>query len=114
MERSLLPARKSTNATPPFKAAATSVTESPSPTFCSGCGSINRPQAVAAIQPAAMIMRALSRPLEKYSALLCPKACSSSGGRSAKRSAHSAATAATRFTTDSAASEKRPTDPVSR
>jgi hypothetical protein len=59
-------------------------------------------------------MSALSKPLEKYSALSCPKAWSSSGGRAAYSNAHSAATAATRFTTDSAASEKRPTDPVSR
>jgi hypothetical protein len=61
-----------------------------------------------------MMMSALSRPLEKYSALLWPKACSSSGGRSATVSAHSAAAAATRLTSDSAASEKSPTDPVSR
>jgi hypothetical protein len=54
-----------------------------------------------------MMMRALSRPLEKYSALLWPKACFSSGGRSATVRAHSAATAATRLTKDLAASEKR-------
>src|SRR5918995_1464559 len=114
MERNLLPARRITSATPPLIAAATSVTASPSPTFCKGCGSMSRSQAVTPIQAAAIKMSALSRPLEKYSALLWPKACSSSGGRAAYSNAHSAATAATRLTTDSAASENRPTDPVSR
>jgi hypothetical protein len=112
IERSLRPARNSTNATPPLTAAATSVTERPSPTFSRGCGSINLSHAVTPIQAAAIMIRALSNPLEKYSALLWPKACSSSGGRTARVSAHSAATAATRLTTDSAASEKSPTDPV--
>ena len=39
IERSLRPARNSTSATPPLTAVATSVTERPSPRFCSGCGS---------------------------------------------------------------------------
>src|SRR5919112_684282 len=35
-----------------------------------------------------MIIRALSNPLEKYSALLWPKACSSSGGRQRPQRRH--------------------------
>ena len=95
----------------PLIAAATRVMESPIPTLCKGCGSMSRSQAVMPIQTAAINISALSRPLEKYSALSCPKACSSSGGREAYSKAHSAATAATRLTTDSAASENRPRHP---
>ena len=103
-----------TSAATPLTAAATSVIPSPTPTFSRGCGSIKRPHAVQAIQPAATRISALSSPLEKYSALSCPKACSSSGGRAASVNAQSAVTAATRFTTDSAASENNPTEPVSK
>ena len=62
---------------------------------------------------AAAMIRNPSTPLEKYSAFVYPNACSVSGGRSATASAHSATNAAMRLTTDSAASERRPTDPVS-
>lgn len=53
-----------------------------------------------------------STPAEKYSALECPNWWSSSAGRSATEIAPSAITAATRLTTDSAASDNSPTDPV--
>ena len=53
-----------------------------------------------------------STPAEKYSALECPYWWSSSAGRSDTLIAPSAITAATRLTTDSAASDSRPTEPV--
>ena len=62
---------------------------------------------------AAAMMRKPSTPLEKYSAFVYPKACFWSGGFAATVSAHRAISAATRLTTDSAASERRPTEPVS-
>ena len=49
---------------------------------------------------------------EKYSALLCPKWWFLSAGIATTLSAMSTATAATRLTTDSAASESSPTEPV--
>jgi hypothetical protein len=56
----------------------------------------------------------LSTPLEKYSALECPNACSSSGGREATVSIQKATPAAIRLMTDSAASDRRPIEPVRR
>src|SRR5215204_3906743 len=88
IERSLLPARNSTTATPPLSAVAASVTERPSLTFWSGCGSSSRSHAVIPIQTAAMIIRALSNPLEKYSALLWPNACSSYGEGQGRQGRH--------------------------
>ncbi len=51
---------------------------------------------------------------EKYSALEWPNWWSASAGLAAIFRTMSATTAATRLTTDSAASESRPTDPVSQ
>src|SRR5437868_2808792 len=70
--------------------------------------------AAIAIARAATKISALSNPLEKYSTFVWPKACSSSGGRAAMVSAQYAATAATRLITDSAASENKPTELVSK
>ncbi len=53
-----------------------------------------------------------SNPLEKYSALLWPKACLSSAGFAATVSMPNAMTAPARLTRDSTASESRPTEPV--
>ena len=67
-----------------------------------------------------MILAAASRinvpstPLEKYSALPCPKAWSSSAGRAAIVNIANAISAPTRLTRDSSASESRPTEPVSK
>ena len=69
--------------------------------------------AVTAIPAAAIRISEPSTPAEKYSALAWPYAWSSSAGLTAQRSAAIATTTATRLTTDSAASESRPTDPVS-
>ena len=51
-------------------------------------------------------------PLEKYSAFSWPKLCSWSGFAEAYVSTASAMSAARMFTTDSTASESRPTEPV--
>lgn len=83
------------------------------PRFSSGWGERKRSTAVTMMAPAATKMRMPSTPAEKYSALLCPKLWFLSGGLIATRNATSATTAATRLTTDSAASESRPTEPVS-
>ena len=61
---------------------------------------------------AASTIRPPSIALEKYSALSCPKACSSSAGFSAMVIITRATTAAARFTPDSSASESSPTEPV--
>src|SRR3990172_13335540 len=53
-----------------------------------------------------------SKPLEKYSALLCPKGCSSSAGTRVIRIIHKANDAPARLTRDSSASESRLTEPV--
>ena len=53
-----------------------------------------------------------SKALEKYSDLLCPYGCSWSAGCSASQSIHSAISAPARFTSDSMASDSKPTDPV--
>ena len=61
---------------------------------------------------AANRIKAPSTLLEKYSAFVCPQACSSSAGFAAIVSIHTAIRAAARFTSDSTASEKSPTDAV--
>ena len=53
-------------------------------------------------------------PLEKYSALLWPWAWLSSAGRAAIVNMINATIAPIRFTTDSAASDNNPTEPVSK
>ena len=54
-----------------------------------------------------------SKPLEKYSALWWPNGWSSSGGRAAIVTIASANIAPARLTSDSIASDSRPTEPVS-
>ena len=78
-----------------------------------GAGVCQRSQAAIAIPTAAARMRKPSAPLAKYSALEYPKSCVGSGGFAATVRAQRAISAATRLTTDSAASERRPTEPVS-
>ena len=85
----------------------------PRPAASIGCGSKSRGSAVAPMITAATTIIAPSTPAAKYSAFWCPYACSSSAGLSAQRIARIATTAATRLTTDSAASESRPTESVS-
>ena len=67
---------------------------------------------MAAIVSAATTISDPSTPAAKYSALACPYGALVGGLERPAQREH-ATTAATRFTTDSAASESRPTDPVS-
>ena len=55
-----------------------------------------------------------SNTAEKYSAFAWPKLCSASAGLATTRNATKAATAATRLTNDSSASDSRPTEPLTR
>ena len=79
-----------------------------------GCGFINRPMDAAMMKPEATRIIAPSSPAEKYSALEWPNSWSRSAGLAMTLSTTTATTAATRFTSDSAASESKPTDPVTR
>src|SRR5215203_5110419 len=63
---------------------------------------------------AAIKIKVPSMPLEKYSALSCPKACSSSAGCAAIFKVKSATIAAARFISDSSASDNKPTEPVNQ
>ena len=76
-----------------------------------GCGSNRRGGAVPAITSAAATIIALSTPAQVLR-LGVPVGVLLSAGLSAQRNASIATTAATRLTTDSAASESRPTEPV--
>ena len=114
IERCARPARMSTIATIPLSTEATTETPSPTPTFSSSCGCRKRSTDVHRMTIAATKIISPSTAAEKYSALLCPNWWSSSAGCAATRSATSATKAATRLTTDSAASESRPTEPVMR
>ena len=104
-------ARRSTRATTRFTSEAVTDTARPSSELLEGPRRQQRPTAAVAMLSAATRIRLPSTPLEKYSALLCPYACSSSGSRAATVSIHSAISAPTRLTSDSTASESRPTDP---
>src|ERR1700750_2127014 len=75
---------------------------------------MRRSTAAIAIPSAATRIIPPSRPLEKYSALSCPKGWSSSGGLATMLSTTSATHAATRLITDSSASDSKPTDPVNQ
>ena len=79
-----------------------------------GCGLRKRSTAVYMITRAATKIIIPSMAAEKYSALVWPKWWFLSAGMAATLSAMSTAIAATRLTTDSAASESRPTEPVMR
>ena len=112
IDRYRAPARRRTRATSPLTTEATTETARPTPTFSRGWGSRNRWIALNRITAAATKIIIPSVAAEKYSALLCPKWWFLSAGRIATVSATSATTAATRLTTDSAASDSSPTDPV--
>ena len=90
----------------------TAVETSPSVTCYMGCGPNRRPHAVTAMLSTATKINVLSKELEKYSSLSCPKTCSASGGLGGKRQ-RSVTSAATKFTKDSSASESNPAEPVS-
>ena len=86
-----------------------------SPTLsCSGMtGVMSRSTAEMMMNAAATKIMTPSVMAEKYSALECPNWWSSSAGLIAIFRTMSATTAATRLTTDSAASDSSPTEPVS-
>ena len=86
----------------------------PTPMFSSGCGLKILGTADQIILNAASTIKPPSIALEKYSALLCPNSCFSSGGFSARFSIIKATTAATRFTHDSNASDNNPTEFVKK
>src|SRR5450759_705333 len=113
-ERWAVPARSSSMPAARFTPVARVEIPSPSPMLSSAAGCRKRSTALTRMTPAATKIISPSIPAEKYSALPCPKLWLSSAGRAATCSAISATTAATRLTTDSAASERSPTDPVSR
>ena len=73
---------------------------------------MNRRMAVISTHTPASTIRPPSVALLMYSALPCPYWWPSSGGRTATTRLIRATLAATTFTTDSAASEKMATDPV--
>ena len=66
------PARKRIRATTRLIAPATMEMPTPSSTRWIGCGASSRPTEVYRMLAAASMMSAPSKPLEKYSALLCP------------------------------------------
>ena len=113
-ERWVRPARINARPTAPFTAVATVEIANPAPRRSSATGWMKRWTALARITAAATKIMRPSRPAEKYSALPWPYWWWASGGRAATLSAISAMTAATRLTTDSAASESNPTEPVTR
>ena len=84
----------------------------PTPACSSGAGSMRRPIEVQMMRPAATNTMPPSTAADRYSALPWPNWWVRSGGRPARRNAHSATRAATRLTPDSIASDSRPTDPV--
>jgi hypothetical protein len=85
----------------------------PMPSCSNGCGDSSRLTAAHMMASAAKKISRPSKPLEKYSALVWPNGWSSSGGRAATVTMASANIAPARLTTDSMASDNRPTDPVS-
>ena len=78
-----------------------------------GRGCRRRSPAAPMIASAASEIRPASNTAEKYSALPCPKGCSSSAGSWAQRSIQRAKSAPARLTDDSMASDRKPTEPVS-
>src|SRR5690625_602074 len=102
----------STAPTTPLSTAATTEIPRPRPRDSSGAGLMIRSTLTTRMKVAATKIMAPSTPAEKYSALEWPNWWSSSAGRSATVTAPSAITAATRLTTDSAASDSNPTEPV--
>ena len=112
IDRYRAPARSRTTATNPLTTEAATDTPSPMPTFSSAWGFRNRWIELNRITAAATKIIIPSAAAEKYSALLCPKWWFLSGGLIATVSATSATIAATRLTSDSAASDSSPTDPV--
>src|SRR6476646_4204645 len=88
-------------------------TAMPSPICSSGRGWNKRSTAAMPMPTAAAKISDPSKKLEKYSAFPCPYRWPSSAGRDATVSIKSAITAPTTFTSDSIASDMKPTDPVS-
>src|SRR5699024_8511220 len=111
-ERCRIPARTSRAPTTPLRTAATTEIAMPSPGDSSGAGLVSRATPGERMTAAARKIIAPSTTAEKYAAVECPYWGSASAGRAATVSAMRATTAATRLTTDSAASDSRPTDPV--
>src|SRR3954466_9645926 len=101
------------SATARLIAEATTVRLKPASGMSIGRGDITRGIAVQMMPAAATTISAPSIPAEKYSALEKPYGYSASGGEAARRSMESASSAAARLTSDSSASDKRPTEPVS-
>ena len=112
IERKRRAARSNNQATAPLRAVAIKERVKPRSTELIGSGLSRRPAAAQIIPMAATTMRALSRPLEKYSALEWPKLWLRSAGLEAWPKAQNAVSAATKLTQDSRASESKPTDPV--
>ena len=73
MERRLFPARRRRTAVPPLIADATTEIPRPSPTFSIGRRCLRRSTAATAIATAAAMIISPSKPLERYSAFVCPK-----------------------------------------
>src|SRR5699024_9482457 len=82
------------------------------PDLFQGCGASSRCPAVQMISTAARRIMAPATSAEKYSAFPWRKLWLASAGRAATVKAMTAMTAVTRLTTDSRASDKKPTDPV--
>ena len=112
-DRSWRPLRYSTQATAPLRAEATTEISRPTPSSSGMTGLRILSVAEMTMKAAATKIMAPSMTAEKYSALEWPNWWSSSAGRIEIFRTMSATTAATRLTTDSAASESRPTEPVS-
>jgi len=112
IERNRRAARSNNQATAPLRAVAISDSVKPRSTELIGSGWSRRPAAAQMIPMAATTIRALSRPLEKYSALEWPKLWLRSAGLEAWPKAQNAVSAATKLTLDSRASESKPTEPV--
>ena len=113
IDRYRAPARSRTTATSPLTTEATTDTAEPDARRSrAAAGSGTAGSTLNRITAAATKIIIPSAAAEKYSALLCPKWWFLSAGLIATVSATRATIAATRLTSDSAASDSRPTDPV--
>ena len=112
IERCMREARSITQASMPLSADDSTESPRPQPSCSRGCGSARRGSADQMMAAAAPKIRMPSKPAEKYSALSWPNGWSSSAGRSATVTIHRPNSAAARFTSDSIASDSRPTEPV--
>ena len=112
VEFSRRPLRYRTRAAAPLTREATTDTARPRPSRSGMTGEMRRSIAEKMMKAAATKIMVPSTIAEKYSALEWPNWWSSSAGRIEIFRTTRAMTAATRLTTDSAASESRPTEPV--